>query len=265
MYPILFQAGDITFYTYGFTLMTALFLIYFLAVRNVHGSVLDRNDIDNIGLIVLVSLWLGGSMVYWTVKGTGNIESMFDFRSMHRLGTASVIASFGGMLLLYCLWKHRPFLKVLDYLVPFFVLGYGIQRTFGCFLSGDSYGIPTDLPWGVAFPDTGGIGPEPGVKVHPTQLYLGFAAFATWLMLDRAKAWKNRDGVITGLCMIGIFGSYFVVTFFRGDLSGESLLFGLEVSQLFSLTLFVAGHLLIIWAFFNDAVRNNNKPIMEIK
>ena len=77
---------------------------------------------------------------------------------------------------------------------PPVLLGYAMGR-IGCFLVGDDYGIPTALPWGVAFP----LGAPPTtptnlrelfdavpgvpagvdfVRVHPTQLYEAAAALA---------------------------------------------------------------------------------------
>lgn len=47
-------------------------------------------------------------------------------------------------------------------------VAYGIGR-LGCFLAGDgTYGRPTDLPWGMAFPN--GVVPTTE-RVHPTGLY----------------------------------------------------------------------------------------------
>ena len=58
MYPVLMKIGDITIYTYGFTMMTALTIIYILAVRNIHRSVLERDDVDNIGLMIHVYVYV---------------------------------------------------------------------------------------------------------------------------------------------------------------------------------------------------------------
>ncbi|MEM7049915.1 MAG: prolipoprotein diacylglyceryl transferase family protein, partial [Acidobacteriota bacterium] len=76
-------------------------------------------------------------------------------------------------------------------------LGYAVGRV-GCFLVGDDYGVPTDLPWGVAFPHglpetTAGvlrdsfavdipasIPDSQLMAVHPTQLYETLAALVIW-------------------------------------------------------------------------------------
>jgi phosphatidylglycerol:prolipoprotein diacylglycerol transferase len=76
-----------------------------------------------------------------------------------------------------------------DFVVPL-VVGIAIGR-IGCFLAGlhdDTFGVATDLPWGVDFGD--------GVKRHPTQLY----DIAAVLSLGLALAWmRPRLAVEPGL------------------------------------------------------------------
>jgi phosphatidylglycerol:prolipoprotein diacylglycerol transferase len=68
-------------------------------------------------------------------------------------------------------------------------LGQALGR-IGCFLVGDDYGAPTDLPWGVAFPEGQ---PPTTVPVHPTMLYEAAWLFlVTWLLHRRAGQSPNR-------------------------------------------------------------------------
>ncbi|MGH9465077.1 MAG: prolipoprotein diacylglyceryl transferase, partial [Thermoanaerobaculia bacterium] len=102
---------------------------------------------------------------------------------------------YGGLVLggLAVLWTVRrlrldPW-RVVDAAAPAVAIGYACGR-IGCFLVGDDYGMPTNLPWGVAFPyglpapTTAAVmrqayGAELApdipadalVRVHPTQLY----------------------------------------------------------------------------------------------
>jgi len=62
-------------------------------------------------------------------------------------------------------------------------LGQALGRV-GCFLVGDDYGRPTDLPWGMAFPK----GAPPTLDhVHPTQLYE-----IAWLLPVAGLLWARR-------------------------------------------------------------------------
>jgi phosphatidylglycerol:prolipoprotein diacylglycerol transferase len=62
-------------------------------------------------------------------------------------------------------------------------IGQSLGR-IGCFLVGDDYGRPTDVPWGVAFPQ----GAPPTLDtVHPTQLYE-----VLWLLPVAVLLWRRR-------------------------------------------------------------------------
>jgi phosphatidylglycerol:prolipoprotein diacylglycerol transferase len=125
------------------------------------------------------------------------------------LGTAAVVWTMRRRRL--ALWP------TLDAATPALALGYAIGRV-GCFLVGDDYGRPTQLPWGVAFehglPPTSAwhlrrefgleIPPEiPGatlLRVHPTQLYetaagLAIWAFGVWLLRRLART-GGRPGSV---------------------------------------------------------------------
>ena len=70
---------------------------------------------------------------------------------------------------------------------PALAIGYAVGR-LGCQLAGDGdYGIPSDLPWAMAYPD--GTVPTT-VPVHPTPLYEFLAmGLVTWWL------WRRRDRV----------------------------------------------------------------------
>jgi phosphatidylglycerol---prolipoprotein diacylglyceryl transferase len=89
------------------------------------------------------------------------------------------------------------------------ILGLCIGRV-GCFLTGlpdHTYGVATNLPWGVDFGD--------GVRRHPAQLYeivfcLFWAAALIWRM---RRPW--RPGEIFRLFMFGYFSWRFVIEFIK--------------------------------------------------
>ena len=70
----------------------------------------------------------------------------------------------------------------------------------GCFLVGDDYGYPTDLPWGIAFPKGA---PPVEVPVHPTMLYeaawLGFISLVLWRRQERSPYLFGEYLVLAGL------------------------------------------------------------------
>lgn len=71
------------------------------------------------------------------------------------------------------------------------LLGLIIGR-IGCFTAGlddGTYGLPTSLPWGIAFGD--------GISRHPTQLYEIAYAAVLWLILRKKQSsWSTQPGLL---------------------------------------------------------------------
>jgi phosphatidylglycerol:prolipoprotein diacylglycerol transferase len=139
----------------------------------------------------------------------------------------------GALAILWTMRRRRlPAWPTADATAPALALGYAIGRV-GCFLVGDDYGMPTDLPWGVAFPvglpetRAGILRREYGadippdvpadalVRVHPTQLYETAAGIAIWLLGRRLLARGAATGEAT-LAVVGLLaGERFLVEFLR--------------------------------------------------
>ncbi|MEO5378919.1 MAG: prolipoprotein diacylglyceryl transferase [Magnetococcus sp. DMHC-6] len=260
MFPILFQTEQVTVYTYGFTMAITLIGLYFLASKKLSHSPLSEQNLTIIAFLAVLSIWFGGWIWFvgdqWLhAKSSSDawhqVQLAINVTHLARTDTFPIVLLFGGLLLGYCRLVHLAFWRVLDFLLPFFVLGYGVQRAFGCFSAGCCYGAPTDLPWAVQFPYTFGVGPTPGILVHPTQLYMAASAFLTLLILKYFPRCGVKSGRISGIAMMGIFGGYFVTFFFRGD-QGTLLpfLWGMNIRQVFAAIAFLMGLALTLWATF---------------
>lgn len=73
----------------------------------------------------------------------------------------------------------------------------GVFVRLGNFINAEIYGIPTDMPWGVLFPDE-------EFPAHPTQIYeslifLSAGIIGECLLLSKAK---ESDGLITGVLLV---------------------------------------------------------------
>jgi phosphatidylglycerol---prolipoprotein diacylglyceryl transferase len=199
---------------------------------------------DAVGMVaVAVVAGIVGAKL-WHVLDTPSEFSEFGWRV---LWDSAGFAWFGGLLfgigaLVLQGWRSGiGALKVLDLAAPSAAIGYGIGR-IGCFLSGDGcYGVPTNLPWGMRFPN----GLEPTfVPVHPTPLYELAASLiiAIWLWNRGRKT--RTTGWILGeyLVLSGI--ARFLVEFIRRN---PRILFGLSNAQLASAGSVVVGIVLIAW------------------
>ena len=178
------------------------------------------------------------------------IDTPIEFREQgwRVLWDSAGFAWFGGLvfglsaLIFQGWWARIGALRTLDLAAPSAAIGYGIGR-IGCFLSGDGcYGLPTNLPWGMSFPN--GIEPI-FVRVHPTPLYeLAAGLLIGWWLWKRA-AKKHPTGWIVGEYLILSGLARFLVEFIRRN---PKILWGLSNAQLASAGSVLAGIVLLVWA-----------------
>ena len=83
-----------------------------------------------------------------------------------------------------------------DVAAPALAIGLAIGR-IGCQLAGDGdYGVPTDLPWGMSYPN--GVVPTTE-RVHPTPIYEMLACFGDLrLPLAAPLASRRRPATSSG-------------------------------------------------------------------
>ena len=116
-----------------------------------------------------------------------------------------------GTALIVMWWQRLPIVATLAAATPALAIGHAIGR-IGCFLVGDDYGRPSDLPWAVAFPR--GL-PPTDVPVHPTQLYEAIALLVVaWLLIR----WRRRnvpDAIVLGRYLVLAGSIRFAIEFIR--------------------------------------------------
>ena len=148
----------------------------------------------------------------------------------------------GGTLgvILWARWRGWLTAQMLDMASVALALGYAIGR-IGCQLSGDGdYGIASDLPWAMDYPE----GTVPTTEeVHPTPVYETLAVGVVTLVL-----WQMRDrfapGVLLGLYFTLAGTERFLVEIIRRN---DSVVGGLTLPQLISLGMIALGAA-IIWS-----------------
>jgi len=148
----------------------------------------------------------------------------------------------GGLLAGYATIraKHWPVLGVLAAATPALAVGQMLGR-IGCFLVGDDYGRPTNLPWAAAFPE--GL-PPTAVPVHPTQLYEAVALIPVALLLLRWRKQGRPDRVVLGAYFVMAGTLRFAIEFIRVN----ERVFGIfTVAHLASLAAVIVGAGLLMW------------------
>ena len=130
----------------------------------------------------------------WYVVEKGDLGSLFSGTGLVFYGGA-----IGGALAVMAYAKHRGFLdyRLFDMGAPALAIGYAVGR-LGCQLAGDGdYGIPSDLPWAMAYPD--GTVPTTD-EVHPTPIYefLVMSGVTWWLWQRRDRRARRADRLVGG-------------------------------------------------------------------
>ena len=240
MIPYL-HVGPFNIPTFGLMLWLAAVAAAFVMDRAFKRARLDADAVGMVAIAVVAGI-VGAKL--WHVMDTPS-----EFREMgwRVLWDSAGFAWFGGLVfgisaLLLQGWRaHIGALRTLDLAAPAAAVGYAIGR-IGCLLSGDGcYGLPTSLPWGMAFPN--GIEPV-FVPVHPTPLYECLVGLLiTWWLWSRGK--KQRPiGWITGEYLILTGLARFLVEFIRRN---PKVLWGLSNAQIASAGSVVAGAALLWW------------------
>lgn len=251
----LFRIGPVAISPFGVLLVLAFLAAYWQLQRGLR--LLGVGDADSASALVFAGGVGGvaGAKIYYAILHG-------DWRLLLE---RSGLVWYGGFVLgaAAVLWTMRrrrlPLWPVLDAMTPALALGYGIGR-IGCFLVGDDYGVPTNLPWGVAFAN--GLPPttafylrrEFGVdlpasvpdsallRVHPTQLYETLAALAIFWLGTRLL----RRGLPAGRTALAMFALLAVERFLVEILRAKDdrLLAGMTLAQAISVALLVAVALL---------------------
>lgn len=254
MHPVLLEMGGYVIPTYGAATVFAFFVCLFSILRTFPRETLSYFDVYNFFLIVMLVI-VGSNFIQLLASQNFNLREtlkLFHFFSS-RGNFASYPTMIASLILMYgyCKIRHIPYLATLDFFFPYTMLALAIQRTFGCFMAGCCYGLPTTVPWGIRFPEFTSAGRAfPHLFIHPTQLYYGLSAFAIWLLLINYKRIYQDDnrqaGEISAIGLMLLSITYFFITFFRGDaipmLDGYSLTLG----QWGAIGLFLVGTILHI-------------------
>ena len=212
MYPVLFNIGPFTISSFGAMMVLAFLSANYIMQKNVIKDGYDKLMAEDITFRAAIGGILGAKIYYLienipTGQAANNINGLIDIiagvftLSATRIGFG--IQNFGSGLVflggfigglisvtLYIRKNNLNWYQVADWVAPVLVLGHGIGR-IGCFLVGDDYGIPSDLPWACSFPN--GL-PPTNIPVHPTQLYEMSAYFIIFLYLRFKGNRKKFNG-----------------------------------------------------------------------
>lgn len=178
-----------------------------------------------------------GARVYWFFEHLGDASLTDSFSGAGFTWYGGVLGGAAAVLLVAR--RHRvPVDALLGAAAPALALGYGVGR-IACQLAGDgTYGVASNLPWAMSYPD----GEVPTTeRVHPTPIYETLASLLIFAVL-----WRLR----TRIPPLRLFAVYLMlagterllVEFIRLN---EEVALGLTQPQLFALAMMAAGTVML--------------------
>ena len=274
--------------SFGLMVAFAFLICNHLLKKEFPKNGLDSKIADDIVFYSIISAIVGSKLYHVIESGNyfqlyHSLESIIinlvslnfndTFNELQYLGSGLVFN--GGFIcailfiLIYLKNKKINFLRILDIVGPFVLLGHGIGR-IGCLLVGDDYGIPTNLPWAITLenglpPTTIETFSEHGqfnylgysaldlqqylisgsnsiISVHPTQIYemsLYFIGF--YILRSKFNVIKQTLGQSSAYYLMYAGISRFLVEIIR---TNERYMFNLSSAQYISIILFITGIIL---------------------
>lgn len=220
MYPD-FSVGPLTFHTFGLM----------MALGFVAASIVVYFELKRKGLNPECVYWIAiaaaaggliGSKVHYLLLHLNDLKDdplSSAFSGAGLVWYGGFIGGLGAAIIVIRLYR-LPWGKAFDAGAPGVALGYAFGR-MGCFLNGDDYGRPSDLPWAMEFPD-GSPPTQFGIRVQPTQLYESFSSLLIFALLMLVRKKLKRDWALTCLYVALAGMERFLVEFVRANRTGQS-------------------------------------------
>ncbi|QDQ86355.1 prolipoprotein diacylglyceryl transferase [Alcaligenaceae bacterium SJ-26] len=246
--PIAFSIGPLAVHWYGLMYLLGFSLAWLLGRWRInHGlSRLSLRDLEDLIFYCVVGVVLGGRLGYI-------LFYKFDYYLAHPADILKVweggMAFHGGLLgvvialLLFARSRKMSLLEVGDLTAPLIPLGLAAGR-LGNFINGELWGRPTDLPWGMVFPQAGDA-----IARHPSQLYqMGLEGLLLFAVLWWFARKPRPIGQVSAVFLIGYGLCRFVAEFARepDDFLGL-LAANLSMGQWLSLPMIAAGVVIFLW------------------
>ena len=253
IYPFIIHVGPLEITGYGIMMMVGFLMGGWLITVELRRRGLYEEYAADITVAAVVGGIVGAKLWYWVLSG----GSLFS-----RGGLVWYGGFLGGSLAVMLNgWRLKvPLRWTLHLTAPALAAAYALGR-IGCFIVNDDYGRPTDLPWGVKFPQglphstalnmqqqfgvpvAPGTDPATVLAVHPTQLYEAILMLGAFALLWRLRTAPRPMGWIFGVYLVLAGIERFIIEIFRAK---DDRFFGpLTIAQVVSICLVIVGTVIL--------------------
>ncbi len=253
IYPFIIHVGPLEITGYGIMMMAGFLMGGWLITIELRRRGLYEEYAADITVAAVVGGIVGAKLWYWVLSG----GSLFS-----RGGLVWYGGFLGGFLAVMLNgWRLKvPLRWTFQLCAPALAAAYALGR-IGCFIVNDDYGRPTDLPWGVKFPQglppstalnmqqqfgvpvAPGTDPATVLAVHPTQLYEAVLMLGAFALLWRLRTAPRPVGWLFGVYLVLAGIERFVIEIFRAK---DDRFFGpLTIAQAVSIGLVIGGTVIL--------------------
>jgi len=248
--PVAIYLGPLSIHWYGLMYLLGFILFMLLGryrIKQSSQTTLNNAVLDDLLFYGMLGVILGGRLGHV-------LFYQFDYYLHQPLdvfavwkGGMSFHGGFLGVISAMAILARKyklQWLAVTDFIAPLVPLGLGAGR-IGNFINAELWGRPTDVSWGMVFPNVDTL------PRHPSQIYefaLEGVVFFVLLWVYSAK--PKPVGAVSGMFLIGYGMFRSVAEFFREPEDGFMgvLTLGISMGQWLSLPMIIAGIWMIVWA-----------------
>ncbi|MGE4555147.1 MAG: prolipoprotein diacylglyceryl transferase [Candidatus Paceibacterota bacterium] len=257
MYPILFKVGDFSVESYWVFMILGIIIGGVVTYWQAKRKNLNSHKAIYLIIITVISGFIGSRLSYVLLNFNSYQKDLLKIFKFWKGGFSWQGAFILGFLtLLWFLKNDKENLgKWLDSMIFGMLLGHSIGR-IGCFLHGCCYGIATNVPWAIQFPNLGD-----NLLRHPTQLYESLSYLLIFLLFcfySQKIKLKNGSLFFIGTTLHSL--ARFIIEYFRYNedfiYQGEIWYTTLTYAQLTALIIIIFSLLTLF------KINNQNKDLL---
>jgi phosphatidylglycerol---prolipoprotein diacylglyceryl transferase len=217
MYPVLFNIGDLSIYSYGFMIaLGSIAGVAYMAMQGKKEVGLTFDQANALFLCIFAAAFVGGKFFLFLEDASHYTEHP------RKLLTGRGFVFYGSFLftiptMLWYFKKNKlPTFKMLDIMAMTTCVVHFFGR-IGCFLAGCCYGKPTDLFFGVVFTDKACYAEPLNTSLFPTQLFEAIYIFIVAMILLYVRERRSFYGQLFLLYIFLYAVGRSFLEIFRGD------------------------------------------------
>ncbi len=227
MNPIAFQIGPFSVHWYGILVGMAMLTGYLVSRRWCVEWGIDGDKYDWLALVFLPTIIIGARTAYVISSWPYYRENPWEIIRIDHGG----LGSHGAIIAMFIIGAisakiaRVPFWTVADSFGPVIPLAHIFVRA-GNFVNGELWGLPTDLPWKMQFPSSGGF-------VHPSMLYEGIVSIPLFFLAWWWAKNRTREGHVLLRALLAQSVLRILVDYTRWR--GDGIVFGMMLTQVVAL------------------------------